>query len=249
MSVDRVLGYRLVFAAAMFFLLLAAIIVLFVRDKGSDLAQRGEHRRVNIGWRLAFQTGEGKARGFLRFWPFWEHLTRSIWHLQPIPHAPHHLLEVRFKRHTGREIDLPDGTHIGKGDPIIELHFRNQALLEIEDKRAWTYMRLVVQNLHALARWMQKPDFPGDPRAIYGVTLLYRATQRLGFTLRKRPKGLHADLERFFMTGLLVLYHRKGSVRLLQGTTYGTYPQEIWMSREELLRCYGDSSTLFEETS
>jgi MFS family permease len=241
------LGYRLIFAAATFFLILAAIGVLFVRERKQSyralVATEPVQRRIHSGWKLAFQTRAGKARGFLLFWPFWEYLTRSLWRLQSIPHAPHDLLEIRFTRYTGKAFDLPDGTHVGKGDAIIELHFRNQAFLEVEEQAsAWRYMQLIAQNLAALARWMQEPDFPGDPHAIYGTTLLYRGATRLGFSLRQRPKSVHAYLERFFMTGLLVLYHRQGGARLLQGTTYGTYPQEAWMSREALLGRYGNSS-------
>ncbi len=239
------LWFSLHAVTATFFLGLAAVFILFVRERREIHPSAAQSvvpsRKVSLGWKLAFHTRAGIAQGFLRFWPIWERLTLALWHVQPLPGAPYGLLAVRLKRHTGRPIDLPDGSHIGKKDMIIELHLRNQAFLDLSTRAdTWKYMRLIAQNLQALARWVEETNFPIRPRAIYGLTLLSRgAAPRMGFTLRQRPKTLQTRLDRFFMLGLLVLYHPKGRARLLQGKTYDTYPQEIWMSVDELLRRYG----------
>jgi MFS family permease len=58
------LGYRLVFGTATFFLILAAIGVLFVREQKENLATGKVQRRIATRWKLAFQTQAGKARVF-----------------------------------------------------------------------------------------------------------------------------------------------------------------------------------------
>jgi MFS family permease len=259
-------GYRLIFAFAALFLVLGAIFILYVREKQpvTEQVQRVQQdqqvqqvrqaqeerqtvakhqhvrvqRQVGFGWKLAFQTRAGKARGFLRFWPVWDKIMLFFVPVQSIPQSAG-LFRVHFGHYHGRPIDLPGNVHVQKGDPIVELHFSNTALLEAaKTVGLWGIMQMMKQDLRALALWVQQPDFPGEGRVLFGVTLLSRGGPRLGFTVRDRPKSLHTLLERFFMMGLMVLYNENGIGRLNQGTTYGTYQQEAWMTFETLQEIY-----------
>jgi hypothetical protein len=243
------LGYRLVFGIAAVFMLLGAAFILKVREPGATAGRMVEtpppspapgplRRRPGWGWRLAFRTRGGRARGFLRFWPVWERLDRWLHPALPIPGAPAGLFLVQPTRHRGRPVELADGTGVARGDPILELHLNNRALAAGAARGPFELLALLEGDLGALAAWAAQPDAPPF-RALHGVTLLSRAAPRLGFTLRPRRVPLYAWFERFFMTGLLALYNVRGVERLTHGGTYGAYPAEVWMARGEFERRYG----------
>jgi hypothetical protein len=143
---------------------------------------------------------------------------------------------LQFVRYRGKPIDLPDGTHVASGDRIGILHFNNSALLQASRQIGpWELLKWMGEDMHALAVWERTADL----KAIRGITLLSRAAPRLGFTLRQRPENLAAWFDRIFMLGLLVLYHTQGLERLSHGMTYGTSPQEAWISLDHLKQRYG----------
>ncbi len=239
------LGYQAVFALAAVFLALGAICVSFIRgepdqartDQASTARKR---RRPGLGWRLAGGSQGGEARGFLRFWPVWEWVMGMFKPSTPIPNAPYGLLRTRLKQYDGRPITLPDGTQIERGTWIAELHFNNRLMTAAaRTSSPWRLTHMLIEDMRALASWSAQPGDMAQAQALMGVTLIGRAAPRLGFTLRERPLTIHARLERFYMQGLMAMYNPQGADRLRQGTTYSTYPMEVWMSRGELLRRYG----------
>ncbi|MEO7003619.1 MAG: MFS transporter [Ktedonobacterales bacterium] len=212
--------------------------------------RRGE-RRLAFGWRLAGRSHAGKARSFLRFWPVWERIMQQFFPITPIPNAPYGLFEVHVMRYHGRPIDLPDGTHIKRGDTVVELHINNHAMPAVRAQvTSFALLGMLEGDLAALATWTEAPDVPEsllqgkmrNVKALYGLTLLSRGAPRLGFTVRPVPRTIKNRLDRFFMLGLLTLYHPGGLNRLAHGSTRATYPQQVWMSRATLLRRYGSQS-------
>src|SRR5262249_38902811 len=154
-------------------------------------------------------------RGFLRAWPIYERLWRMTRRVQQIPDAPHDLLRIVLVRYRGSPITLPDGTTVQRGDSVAALHLNNPVVtrLTAASGSALHLLPLLAGDLSALARWMAVDDAAssnGAVRAIYGFTLLGRASTRLGFTVRERPHTLYMRLERFYMTGLLALYNPGG---------------------------------------
>jgi len=239
------LGYRAVFALALLSLLAGAGCILLVRDRvqgrpPGDAAERRLARGIGRGWRLANGTAGGRPRGFLRFWRLYERLSLLVLRPQPIPGAPTGIFLVRIMRYHAEPIELPDGTHVARDDLVAELHLHNAVVPQLASRAGvFALVRGMAGDLGALAAWSRDPTFPAQVRALYGVTLLGRAAARLGFTTRERPHTLKTWLDRLFMTGLLALYSPQGLARLQRGTTYGSYPLEVWMSRDELARRYG----------
>jgi hypothetical protein len=201
---------------------------------------RGVSATEALMWRvIAHGTAPGKAHGLFLAWPGWERIAHRLWPTMPIPDSPYGLLRVRFRPYRGEPIILPDGYGLRPGSVIGELHCENRSILDLVAHAGINPFRACREDLRSLARWLERSDCEESIGGFFGWTLLSRAACRLGFIVRPRPPTVRARLDRVFFAGLLMLYTVDGLDRLHRGSTISTYPQEVWMSRKQLIRRYG----------
>lgn len=181
------------------------------------------------------KAGHGRAVGMLSIWLWWDRLLEWYWQLRPV--RPDGFLRYRLTRHGGASVTLRDGTVINRGDRLVELHFDNRRLLRRVSAPGWNALqslRLIDADLRGLHRWLESGELP-PIRALHGVTLYAAAGPRLGFEVRAVPHTWLWALERFYLIGLLAIYHPDGW-REVERMRRGRWPGELWMSRAELAR-------------
>jgi hypothetical protein len=122
---------------------------------------------------------------------------------------------------------------------VGEFHIQSAALVESVRHSRWDVLVDCREDLRALARWSESPEFPAGIEAFYGVTLLGRGAARLGFVSHPLPVTLYRRFERLYLSGLLLLYSYEGQRRYNRGETRTIYPEEVWLTRKELRRRYG----------
>jgi hypothetical protein len=169
------------------------------------------------------------------------------------------IFHIRVRPYHGKHIQLNDGETIRQGDRIVELHFDNRKLYEI-GMRSKTAMKTAIQLIRAVERVMPKlaeliltrPEYAGV-KGIYGVSLINRGPEQLGFSVIDLPRGLFSHITRLYLRLLLLIIHPKGTKRLKERTEM-LVPKIIAMSTKELAkRYYRDfrslSGTMKQDTS
>ncbi len=194
-------------------------------------------RRPSRIWsllRLGWVRG-GRTLGVLNVWVLVEHLTAWRQRIRPI--RPGAMLRYAVTHHRGQRVELRDGTSISDGDPIIELHFDNHRLVELSraGTSPWPFLQHARDDLIELERLLSTGVI-AEVKALHGVTLFAPAAVRLGFEVQALPRTWRHGLDRFFLVGLVVLYHPAGWNAAVHHAP--RWPGEIWMSRQVFSRRY-----------
>ena len=148
------------------------------------------------------------------------------------------LFAVSPARHRGAPVTLADGAVIQPGDPLLEVHFRRETMLQLAELEP----RLGVLGLRRLAR----RDTPllaallaeGGPYeevvALHALSLFERPSRRMGWEARDVEPPLARWWFSLYLRMLLARDHRWGAARLRQRPE-ALVARHLWMSRQTLL--------------
>ena len=182
-------------------------------------------------------------RFVLVFWPVADRLLRLIYHIRPLKADDSGIMRFNLCHYKGPTKMLNDGSEVKTGDIIIELHlnnawFKRRRKLNLSASQSpWEFLGSLAQDLHLLAQQVASGTF-GNIAALHGITLLHVAARRLGFQVDELPDSLWKKGARFYMAGLMQVYHLRGDeVSGLREKTWEL--KESWLSRAALLTKYG----------
>jgi hypothetical protein len=179
----------------------------------------------------------------LLLWPVIDRLLRSIYHIKPLKTDGSGIICYDLRRYKGPIRILNDGSEVRTGDTIIELHlnndwFKRRRKLNLRASQSpREFLGCFAQDLHFLAQQITSGMF-GNITALHGSTLLDVAARRLGFQVDEIPDSLWKKGGRFYMAGLMQVYHLRGD-KLSRIREKSWELKEVWLSRAALLTKYG----------
>jgi hypothetical protein len=182
-------------------------------------------------------------RFVLILWPVVDRLLRVIYHIRPLKADDSGIIRFDLRHYKGPTKVLSDGSEVKTGDTIIELHlnndwFKERRRLNLKASQSpREFLGCFAQDLHLLAQQVASGMF-GNITALHGSTILHTAARRLGFQIDELPDSLWKRGARFYMAGLMQVYHLRGEeVPGLREKPWEL--KEVWLSRAALLSKYG----------
>lgn len=171
----------------------------------------------------------------------WDQLARRLMAIQPA--AEGSVLGFALRRYPGRGVTTADGSRLRRGDLVLELHLDSR-LLAAGAGEATTHQRILrlrkamLSGLRALAARVEQEPRLAEARGVWGLTILHRGVEFLGFTVSDLPPGIGRWLTTWYMRRLLIAYHPEGGDRL-HHREEALVAKEIFLPREALLSLYG----------
>lgn len=179
-------------------------------------------------------------------WMVWEKVFHVLFRVRPFGDGS--FMSYRLVRYNGRELALRDGSRLARGDLVVEMHFDNERMYEIGMKAksgvhvAIRLIREVERVLPDMAREVESLPQAGKIKALYGVSMINRGSEGLGFDTFELPKGIFASLTNVYLKLLMRVIHPDGGKKISE---HGgkLEPRIIVMSRSALSFWNGTASS------
>jgi peptidoglycan/xylan/chitin deacetylase (PgdA/CDA1 family) len=134
-------------------------------------------------------------RAIISLWLLWEKAFHVAFRLKTVGDTNDPAFHYRVTTYNGEAVDFAEGGHVTKGDRVVELHFDNKKLSSIAAASkspvatGIRMLREVEQALPLLANQLAGDSDAKDIKAVYGVTMIHRGADRLGFEIFQLPEG------------------------------------------------------------
>jgi hypothetical protein len=175
-------------------------------------------------------------------WRCLEAAFRIAYRIETLEGDPAVLLAYNRCVYHGPDLALRSGETVRDGDPLLELHFRREALLPLMQdgdplRMGLGLARLGDRDLPRLARAVEQDPGLRDIRAFHAVSLFHRGVRRWGFEVMPVEGKLEERWFTWWQRLLMARDHAHGRTHV-QAHAQKLVVRHIWLSREELLRRY-----------
>lgn len=177
-------------------------------------------------------------KAIVAVWLLWEKIFHILFRLHPIGDGK--FFNYRIRRYAGPPLDLRADTTLHSGDYIMEIHFDNQMLFELgmnSRSALQTGIKIIREMERALpdmARELASAQNGDKVKALYGVSMIHRGAESLGYGTYDLPRGLFSWMTNIYLRILIRVIHPKGNEKVrTKGERLN--PRMLIMPRELLL--------------
>ncbi|GBF34485.1 N-acetylglucosamine deacetylase [Desulfocucumis palustris] len=196
------------------------------------------------------QTKPPGKRLMIWLWSFWDSIVLRLAGVEQVTvNGRPTLFRLAVRKYTGPEIKMPCGTYLRQGRRICELHLNNDIVAELlagetkPEKIAVRIVRELRRSLPALAKFVSEEPKYKDIQVIAGVTMLHRATEKMGFVSADIKSGTMKRIIGFYQSLILRIYHPAGKKRFA-GQEGRLEPKIVAISKKSLLQKAGRWSSV-----
>lgn len=171
-------------------------------------------------------------------WLLWEKVFHIMFRLKPVGEGK--FFNYRIRKYAGPPLDLRADTTLHSGDYIMEIHFENQMLFDLgmNSRSALQtgikIIREMEKGLPHMARELALAPNGDKVKALYGVSMVHRGAESLGYGTYDLPRGLFSWMTNIYLRILMRVIHPEGNERVRTKGEVMT-PRMLIMPRDILL--------------